>query len=58
MAEIDVSDYRPIPKEMKDDFLKLSNDLSKAIKSVFGECELWYLSNRIWRTIDEIPVKQ
>lgn len=55
---INSSDYRPIPKEMKDDLLKLSNELSKAIKSVFGECQLWYLNNRIWRIIDEIEVKQ
>lgn len=58
MAEIDASYYPPIPREMKDDLLKLSNELSKAIKSAFGECPLWYRSNRIWRTLDEIQVKK
>ncbi len=48
---------KPIPDEMKTDLLKLSNELCKSIKAAFGECPLWYLSNRIWRTIDDIPVK-
>lgn len=58
IEEINASNYQPIPKEMKNDLLELSGELSRAIKSAFGECQVWYLSNRIWRTIDVIPVKQ
>ncbi len=43
--------------EQKEELLKLSNELSLAIKRILGECNLWFLANTIYRDIDDAPIK-